>query len=385
MSKVSKVLVMCLSDPSAKPRPRRVISICKEMGFNVDVASHPLKSTIDFDNHFSIKLHPTKLVKKIFYYFTKLNIWLFPSFFIKNLANNYCSGVSQLVNKITCKTYDLLIVEDLQLLPLAFKIKGNARIIFDAREYYPRQREDSLIFRLLEKPERIRLCSAYLHLCDSVVTVSPGLQEGYKHEFNIATELIRSVPMYFDCHPKTVKTERIRMVHHGGAKKNRKIESMIEVFSLLDDRFTLDFYLVGNKKYINELKKLADPHENIYFKTPMPFEDIISTLNCYDIGFYYLEPTGFNVKHCLPNKLFEFIQARLMVALGPSPDMTKLVLEYQCGIVSGSFESESMAHMLNELTTEKILKYKSNSDIAAKVLCFEQEGKKLQKIISQFC
>ena len=93
-------------------------------------------------------------------------------------------------------------------------MKGNASIIFDAREYYPRQKEDSLIFRLFEKPERIRLCKAYLHLCDRVLTVSPGLAEEYKREFNITTELIRSVPMYFDCKPAKVKTKKIRMVHH---------------------------------------------------------------------------------------------------------------------------------------------------------------------------
>ena len=385
MSKTSKVLVMCLSDPSGNPRPRRVISICKEMGLSVDVASHPLKNALDFDNYFLIKQLSRRFIKLLFYYFCKLNIWVFPVFFIKNLANNYCAGVSQLVKKITYNTYDLLIVEDLQLLPLAFKMKGNASIIFDAREYYPRQKEDSLIFRLFEKPERIRLCKAYLHLCDRVLTVSPGLAEEYKREFNITTELIRSVPLYFDCHPATVKTERIRMVHHGGAKRNRKLESMIKVFLLLDDRFTLDFYLVSNNKYVDELKSLAASNTNIKFKDSVSFDEIIPMLNSYDIGLFYVEPTTFNLKHCLPNKLFEFIQARLMVAIGPSPDMAALVLEYQCGIVSDSFNIEKMAQILNELTTEKIIKYKNNSDIAAKALCFEQEGKKLQEIISRFC
>ena len=37
---------------------------------------------------------------------------------------------------------------------------------------------------------------------------------------------------------------------------------------------------------------------------PVPFDEIIPMLNKYDLGFYYLEPKGFNVTYNLPNKFF---------------------------------------------------------------------------------
>ena len=385
MSKTSKALVMCLADPSGNPRPRRAISICKEMGLCVDVASLPLKTSLDFEHHYLIELAPKTFIKRFIRLMYKWIKWLIPSVEIKNFANNYYIGVSKLAKKIPHHSYNLLIVEDLQLLPLAFKVKGDAKLIFDAREYYPRQNEESVIFRFFEKPERIRLCHSYLSLCDAVLTVSSGLAKEYKREFNITAEIIRSVPMYSDCQVVKVQTKKIRIVHHGGATRNRKLEKMIQVFSMLDSRFTLDFYLVSNDKYIDELKSLVTSYQNINFKDPISFEEIIPTLNNYDIGFFYVEPTTFNLKHCLPNKLFEFIQARLMVAIGPSPDMAALVREHECGVVADSFEPEKMAEMLNALSTETIMQYKSNSDIAAKILCFEQEGGKMQDIISRFC
>ena len=105
------------------------------------------------------------------------------------------------------------------------------------------------------------------------------------------------------------------------------------------------------------------------------------TLNSYDIGFYYLEPKGFNVTYSLPNKFFEFIQARLAVVVGPSPNMVEIVREFDCGFISEEFTVDSMIETLQSLTPEVIDRMKRNSDRAARELCYEKEGKKLLALI----
>jgi glycosyltransferase involved in cell wall biosynthesis len=270
----------------------------------------------------------------------------------------------------------------LQLLPLAHRIKGGARIIFDAREYYPKQNEDSILFRILERPERIRLCKEYLHWCDALVTVSDGLAEEYEREFGVRMHVVRSVPNYVDLSVSYCDATKIKMVHHGRANQNRQLENMIMIMEELDERFSLDLYLTGNREYINKLKKRTKEHSRIRLLDPVPFSTIIPMLSHYDIGFCFFTPTTFNLRHCLPNKLFEFIQARLMVAIGPSPDMASLVKEYDCGVISPSFEIKDMTKYLNRLTPDLIQKLKQNSDAAARELCFEVEGKKLEKIIT---
>ena len=106
-------------------------------------------------------------------------------------------------------------------------------------------------------------------------------------------------------------------------------------------------------------------------------------LNKYDLGFYYLEPKGFNVTYNLPNKFFEFIQARLALAIGPSPDMAKLVNKYDCGFISKDFSISSMVKTLSELDANKINLSKHNSSLAAKELCFEKESEKLKIMINE--
>jgi len=170
-------------------------------------------------------------------------------------------------------------------------------------------------------------------------------------------------------------------VHHGVANRNRKLENMIHLVKLLDLRFSLDLYLQGDQVYISELEGLITQSSRVAIKKPVPFNDIIPMLRNYDLGLFYVEPTTFNLAHCLPNKLFEFIQARLMVAIGPSPEMSRIVREFDCGVISDRFELVAMAESLNKLDANRIREFKNNSDKAARQLNWGEEGKILQRLI----
>ena len=171
------------------------------------------------------------------------------------------------------------------------------------------------------------------------------------------------------------------MVHHGRANRNRRLENMIEIIKRLDNRYTLDFYLTGSARYIEHLKTQAKDVPRVRFRKPVPFDQIVPMLTNYDIGLYFLQPTGFNVTYNLPNKFFEFIQAGLMVAIGPSPDMAAIVRQYHCGVVADSFSIQSMADLLSQLSVIEINEAKQNSNLASKDLCFEVEQDKLLKIV----
>lgn len=370
-------LIMCLADPTGNPRPRRVIEMCADAGFRVDVLSYPGGGGLPIARHFEIPrpcMRPhSRLLRNlplVFRLFHQVDRGRFE--------------VSKIASDFQHQKYDLIIVEDLMMLPLAMKIRNKARVIFDAREFYPAQQEDAWLFRMVIRPYYLHLCSTYLHHCDAVITVSPGLASAYKKTFGIDSHLIRSTPSGLDCLPRPLTPGRIRVVHHGMANKNRCLENMIDVFKFLDERFELDFYLVGKADYLNKLKKQAAENPRIRFQDPVPFLEIGNMLTQYDIGLFFAEPQTLNLWHCLPNKLFEFIQARLMVAIGPSPDMADLVNHFECGLVSESFDPKEMADRLNALTKEDIMRFKHQSHKAALELCWEEEKKKYLAILKQF-
>jgi|SRR5690606_37717206 len=106
-------------------------------------------------------------------------------------------------------------------------------------------------------------------------------------------------------------------------------------------------------------------------------------LNAFDVGVFLLPPVNPNYEYALPNKLFEFIQARLAVAIGPSPDMAEVVDGHQCGIVSQSFSPEEFAALINGLTYERLNAYKRASHSAAAELHAEAQGDRLIELVGR--
>jgi hypothetical protein len=194
--------------------------------------------------------------------------------------------------------------------------------------------------------------------------------------------VIRSVPYYVNGNVQLNNGSLIKLVHHGNANRDRKIENLINIVNQLDKRYILDLYLVGDKQYIYELKQLIVSGSKIRILDPVPYNMLIPMLSTYDIGFYYLKPNGLNTTFNLPNKIFEFIQARLAIYIGPSPDMSDIVSEFKCGFIADTFEIKDSINLLNNLTSDEINLAKESSDTAAKILCYENEIRKLDKILS---
>ena len=130
------------------------------------------------------------------------------------------------------------------------------------------------------------------------------------------------------------------------------------------------------------LKALAAGNPRIAFRDPVAPLRIVPESTHYDIGLFLLEPVNFNYEHALPNKIFEFIQARLAVAIGPSPEMARLVRRYDCGVVAPSFEPRAMAAALNALTPAEIDRLKANAHRAAKVHHAAENAARLRAIAS---
>ncbi len=158
------------------------------------------------------------------------------------------------------------------------------------------------------------------------------------------------------------------MVHHGAAMASRRIELMIDLMDSLDERFSLDFLLVPHDpRYLSRLQRMAK-NRRIRFLPPVPFDDLIPLTSRYDIGLFLLPPTNFNYRMALPNKFFEFIQARLAVAIGPSPEMAGIVRQFDCGVVGQTFEPKSLAKVLNASSAQRIDEMKRGAERAAATL-----------------
>lgn len=271
--------------------------------------------------------------------------------------------------------FDLIIANEIDAVPLARRLGESKRvpIIFDAHEYYFDYAQVESWKERLKRQEIQFQFKTYVHEIDSVLTVSAGIQNIYKSKWNIATRLVRNASGYKDLHPSSVKG-KLRLVHHGGAIPGRQLEKMISMMDNLDDRFELHLYLVEvpvYRVYAEQLRSMAS--EKVYFHDPVPTNQIPEVINEYDIGVYLLPSTTINQRFALPNKFFEFVQARLALAIGPSEEMADYVRKFDLGIVASENDPLTLAAALRNITESQVQKFKRNSHEHARTLSSDSD------------
>lgn len=282
-------------------------------------------------------------------------------------------------NHISAGSVDVVVANDVLAVPLAVSLKPRRGVHADLHEYAPKQGEDDLKWRLWTGPFMDWACRRYVTKADSVSTVAEGIAEEYASVYGITKpSVVPNASAYEDRSSPTPVQSPLRLVHTGAAGRVRRIEVMIDAVrranELRPGTATLDLVLVpGEQRYIDELaqKVAAVPDCAVRMRAPVPFEQIVPMLQDYDIGFYLCPPSNFNMEHALPNKLFEFIQARLALLIGPSPEMQALVERHGVGLVAGGFDAESAAVALTGMTAAEVLRMKEASHAAARELSAE--------------
>lgn len=282
--------------------------------------------------------------------------------------------------------FDLIVANEARALPLAHKVASGAPVWGDMHEWSPEERTHVLSWRLLVAPFMRHICAKFLPMTDAVTTVNGSIAKLYDEQFGCHTEVVRNSIAAQDLDPQPVQDGRIRLVHSGGAVLGRNLEALIEATLSLDERFTLDFYLIESRdggKYLDTLTKLAGSSSRIVFNAAVSPAELPATLNKYDVGIYTIPPQTTNHRLMLPNKFFDFVQARLALAFGPSVETSALIEKYGLGVIADDFSAAALARALAPLTRETIDHFKHNADLASVSLSSAEDESVQRALISR--
>ncbi|PFG31891.1 hypothetical protein ATJ78_2873 [Paramicrobacterium agarici] len=291
-------------------------------------------------------------------------------------------------NKMAAKAlegreWDLIITHDVATAPLAMSLPSTHGVVVDLHEYAPRQNEHSRLWRFLIAPYFRWILRKYVARAAGVGTVSQGIVDEYSRNFDFVPELVTNATPYQEL-PVGDVGDTISLVHSGIAAPARKLEVMIEAVRDTTANVTLDLYLMHKiPEYSDKLRALAEGSDRIRFKDPVPYSELVQTLNQYDVGVSIIAPTTFNLAWCLPNKFFDYIQARLGIIIGPSPEMMRILDEYELGAVAAGFEVAEFKKTLETMTPEDVRRWKQNSSDNARALSGETQVAVWQKMVAR--
>ena len=90
-------------------------------------------------------------------------------------------------------------------------------------------------------------------------------------------------------------------------------------------------------------KARKQKNKNIQFKGHVDFETIQTITSKAHIGLSWEENMGLNYYYALPNKIFDYIQARLPILVADLPGMKSIVEQYGVGEVLEERQPEKIA------------------------------------------
>ena len=271
------------------------------------------------------------------------------------------------MQQLKAGTFDLVLANDVNTLPLAFRLAGGAPVYLDAHEFSPAEFL-SLRWRLSLGRLYHWICRRWLPQVCMMSTVCGGISELYGRTYGrLADLIVLNVPPLQPLEPPMYLSgerldQTIRLVHHGAAIPERRLELMVAMLDFLDPRFTLDLFLVGaDSSYASALPRHCSNPARLRLNNPVPKSQLPQTLSQFDVGVYLLPAVNLNNQYALPNKLFEFLHAGLAIAIGPSPEMAAVVQAEMVGVVAPSFEPAALAACLNALQPDKISQFRRNA------------------------
>lgn len=149
----------------------------------------------------------------------------------------------------------------------------------------------------------------------------------------------------------------------------------MEAVALSDADVTLDLYLTGaGSPYMRSLEQLAERLGNrVTVHPPVSQAELVPMLNSYDVGIHVLPRTNTNNALALPNKFFDYVQARLAMVIGPTADMKRLLNRYELGVVAEGYDVPQVVDALNSLTVDRVTEWKRNAVVAAPENCAEAQ------------
>jgi starch synthase len=233
--------------------------------------------------------------------------------------------------------FDLVFAHDVPVMPLAVRLKDawGSTLVSDLHEVFPEQ-DEHFTTRTAREYWR-RLEAVGLSASDGIICVNEAVADYVRatHAPNAPISVIDNSAPYMQpsetgptlrsCYP-IPDTARI-MLFAGSLRGDTHLEVLIEGFATANlDGWVLA--ILGEGPLLEELETMVRRlglEGHAFLGRHVPQRELIRIAGSADIGLLPYQAVGFNHLIATPNKLFEYIQARLPIATSRLPMVERVV------------------------------------------------------------
>jgi glycosyltransferase involved in cell wall biosynthesis len=361
-----KVLISVTSDLVTDQRVHKVSQTLYENGYDVLLIGRQLKNSLPLEK----RDYETKRFRL---WFTKTALF-------------YINYNLRLFVFILFKKADIFLSNDLDtLLPnYLVSVIRNKPLVYDSHEYFtgvPELQHRPAVRKVWEAIERFifpRLKFIY--------TVNRSIAKLYEEKYQRKVSVVRNVPVLVERPPANKKADgkKILIYQGSGININRGVEELVLCMKYLDPE-QFELWVVGGGDVYEDLQKLAARNglnDRIRFRGKVPFKELAAITREADLGLTIDKPSNINYLFSLPNKVFDYLHARLPVLASRLPEISAIIEQYQVGWFIDNHDPEHIASRISEIfgDTAAYRSMKENTSTASRELCWQQESKTILSI-----
>lgn len=296
---------------------------------------------------------------------------------------------------------DLLVSNDLDTLPatfLAYRIRSifshggkkgrHAQHLHDCHEYFrgvPElvgRKRVTLAWKWMED----RIFPRLKH----VIAVNGSVARLYEEEYGIPVGVVRNMPFRKEPVEGISRAaagigegQRV-ILYQGAVNVDRGLEEAVLAMKHVQADAVL--LIAGTGDIFDGLHRLVKDHgleARVSILGQIPFQELHRITVLADLGLSIEKDVSINYRLCLPNKLLDYIQARVPVLVSPFPEMEVIVTGYGIGEFITGHEPETLAAHFDRMLSnpEGLAAYRLNLEKAAAELCWENEQNTLAETI----
>lgn len=352
------IIIAVTNDLVTDQRVSRIADTLVDKGYEITLVGRLLPNSVPINREYGVKRFKLWFNKGSLFY-ANYNVRLF--FYL------------------LFKKFDAVLSNDLDTLLASFTISQirNKGCIYDSHEYFTEVPE--LVNRIFQKKVWELIERSILPKVNYCYTVSQPIADEYSLKYGNSFEVVRNLPTKKQ---KQQLDKNNVLIYQGALNLGRGIELMIETIKYIEN---YELWVVGTGDVVNKLKELV---VSMHLVDRVKFLGRIEPNKLHHItikaklGLSFEEDLGKNYRYALPNKLFDYIQARVPVLVSGLPEMKKVVDTYKVGEVLISRHPEKVAKQILYLLddSDKLSEIDAYLEKASDALCWENEKHKLLTI-----
>lgn len=173
------------------------------------------------------------------------------------------------------------------------------------------------------------------------------------------------------------KNERKIILYQGVINPSRGLDKVIPAMAKIENA---ELWIAGDgpqkDNYQNLTEKLSLQHKVKFLGKLLP-EDLRKITVNADVGLSIEENNGESYYYSLPNKVSDYIQARVPVVVSNFPEMTKIVEKYRVGEIIQNHSEDQLVTVLQKVLNQGKNFYRESLEKASNELNWENEEPKI--------